>query len=114
MPQWQWAVFERCPCKLTAKIPNIHDLRTMIKLNTFQILTPYFINATTIDESVGYRKAKAEKLLAENPLIDPYTPFHLYTSILSSKSLQLPNWSLEASMKNINAFFTLYKLLLAK
>ena len=57
----------------------------MIELNTFQILTPYFIHATTIDGSVGFRKTKAEKLLAENPLIDPYNPFHLYTSILKSR-----------------------------
>ncbi|KIM99302.1 hypothetical protein OIDMADRAFT_56450 [Oidiodendron maius Zn] len=88
--------------------------RTMIKLNTFEIQTPYFIDATTIDESVGFRKAKAEKLLAENPLIDPYTPFYSYTSILPSKSLQLPNWCLEASTKNINAFFTPGKLLSTK
>ena len=52
----------------------------MIELNTFPTLTPYFIDPTTIDESIGFWKANTEKLLAENPLIDPYTPFHLYST----------------------------------
>ncbi|CZR52728.1 uncharacterized protein PAC_02605 [Phialocephala subalpina] len=98
----------------TSNDPNIPDPRTMIEPDTFPTLTPYFIDPTTVDETKGLLKAKAEKLLVKTLLIDPYTPLHLYSGILPIKSLQLPGWSLEAAMKNMTAFFTLGPLLITK
>jgi hypothetical protein len=60
---------------------------------------------TTIDESKGFAKTKAETFEVKTLLIGPYTPLHLYSAVLPINTLKLPNWSLDAAMKNMSEPF---------
>lgn len=74
----------------------------MIDTTSFPKITPVYIDPLTVTDPPGLLAAQASKLMIKTLLIDPYTPFHLYTGILPIKSLQLPAWSLEAAMKNMS------------
>jgi hypothetical protein len=76
--------------------------RTMIDPTTFPSLTPYFIDPSTFTSQLSLLAAQAAKFMVKTLLVDPYTPFHLYSGILPIKSLQLPAWSLDAAMRNMS------------
>ncbi|CZR68331.1 uncharacterized protein PAC_18230 [Phialocephala subalpina] len=82
--------------------------------SNFPTISPYFIDPTTVDAKVGLQKTKAQKYMVKTLLIDPYTPFHLYSAVLPTKSLKLPGWTLEAAMRNMTAFFTIGPMLVTK
>lgn len=79
------------------------DPRKMIEPDSFPTLTPYFIDPLTFTQESSVIAMQAAKFTVKTMLIDPYTPFHLYTGILPIKSLQLPAWSLDAAMRNMSA-----------
>ena len=74
----------------------------MIEPSTFPTLTPYFVDPAKFNAQPGMIEAQASQLQVKTLLVDPYTAFHLYTGILPIKSLQLPAWSLGASMRNMS------------
>jgi hypothetical protein len=82
-------------------------------------LSPYFIdpepfNSEPLHPGKGILAAQTAKFMIKTVLMDPYTPIHLYSGILPIKSLQIPEWSLGAAMKNMTAFFTMGPLLVTK
>ena len=67
-------------------------------------LTPFFLPPEQIIGGPGmpYSKALTSQLMIKTLLIDPYTPIHLYPSILPINSLQLPAWTMKDAMKNMS------------
>ncbi|KAF1950576.1 hypothetical protein CC80DRAFT_496806 [Byssothecium circinans] len=96
--------------------PKTDDgIRLNITSDKFPQLNPYFLDPEPFAESTnksGYTTAQTAKLMKKVVLVDPYTPIHLYSSILPIKSLQLPAWTLQGAMKNMTAFFIMGPLLL--
>jgi hypothetical protein len=78
--------------------------RESIAPSNFPTLTPQFIHSEQFNGGPGLAEAQERKFLVKTMLVDPYTPVHLYSSVLPIKSLQLPGWTLEIAMKNMSTY----------
>jgi hypothetical protein len=56
-------------------------------------------------EPSDYIDRQVRQLQVFGAIFDPFTPIHGYSSILPTRSLQLPSWTWEAPMENMTAFF---------
>lgn len=88
--------------------PNPDDgdkgFRVEITPAEYPELVPYFAHTDDSSHSTGKGiiQKHLDQMLVTTVLMDPYTPIHLYSSILPIKKLELPAWSLSGAMKNMS------------
>lgn len=56
-------------------------------------------------EPADYTDRQVRQLHIFGAIFDPFTPIHGYSSLLPTRSLQLPPWTWQAAMENMTAFF---------
>ena len=89
------------PATSSSGPPQTGDPRVLIQPSTFPTLSPFFVDP---DGSLNgtYSVALAQKLQIKTMLIDPYTPLHVYSSILPIKNFQLPSWIVQVAMQKMS------------
>ncbi|KAK5455897.1 hypothetical protein LTS15_005215 [Exophiala xenobiotica] len=93
---------------------NPDSIRKDIVPESYPHLNPYYLDPQDFMAKSTFDAAHIQQLLVKTLLIDPYTPLHLYSGILPTRSLQLPAWTMQKAMKNMTAFFTMGPLLITK
>lgn len=78
------------------------DPRVSITPGNYPRHTPYWI---TPDTATSPLDRHDDKLQVLGLIMDPFLPVHAFSSILPIKQLRLPNWSVEAALKRLTAFW---------
>jgi hypothetical protein len=80
-----------------------------ISQSNYPRLPPYYIDpiaSTGSSISISdYDDITNEQLCVLGAIVDPFSPIHAYSGILPVKELVLPNWTWQAAMDKISAFF---------
>lgn len=77
------------------------DPRSSIEPSSFPSLSPYYVDPAGPLKNNSFRAAHATKYQVKTMLIDPYTPFHIYSPILPIQSLRLPAWAVQRALQKI-------------
>ncbi|CAO2658401.1 Nn.00g061240.m01.CDS01 [Neocucurbitaria sp. VM-36] len=84
------------------------DPRSLITTDTFPSLSAFWIDPTALD-SASY-ESKRQLEYAKHTfvaLINPFTPVHVYSSILPIQPLSLPPWTWQEAFTKMTAFFSI-------
>ena len=73
------------------------------------LMAPFYAEATLDPAIYAQTQHQAAHIFAG--LIDPFTPTHVYSALLPIKQLKLPQWTIDAGVHRITAFFKLGPLL---
>ncbi|KAK0732481.1 hypothetical protein B0T21DRAFT_369068 [Apiosordaria backusii] len=76
-----------------------------ITTSNFPVLNASYVDPLTAKTSDDYDKQLDECLIVFGALVNPFNAVHGYSGILPIKELRLPNWTWEASMGSMTAFF---------
>lgn len=89
--------------------PALAKLIRPIEPATFPRLRPHYIHPEAAPDML---QAAAAQWTVKSLLVDPYTPLHAYSPVLPAAALQLPAWTVQTALRNMNAFFHLGPVLL--
>lgn len=95
--------FHKLHTYFTAKlIPEVNDPRVNITPETFESLSPYYVDPEGPFDRDTFTATHAAKLTVKTMIIDPYTSLHLYSPILPIKSFRLPAWTIQSAMQKMS------------
>ncbi|KAF2403812.1 hypothetical protein EJ06DRAFT_579746 [Trichodelitschia bisporula] len=73
---------------------------------------PNMTDATAQAAAAAFTEVHWRKMKLAGVIFDPFSKLHVYSGILPIATLQLPQWSLQAAMQSMTAFFSMGPLLI--
>jgi hypothetical protein len=94
------------------KADKLSDPRSLITTDTFPSLSAFWIEPTKLD-SASYESQRQLEYAKHTfvALINPFTPVHVYSSILPIQPLSHPPWTWQEAFTKMTAFFSLGPLI---
>ncbi|KAF2467761.1 uncharacterized protein BDR25DRAFT_158705, partial [Lindgomyces ingoldianus] len=89
------------------------DPRLNITTESFPTLSAFWIDPTDLESATYEEQRNLEySKHAFVALVNPFTPVHVYSSILPIQSLSLPSWTWQDALNKMTAFFTMGPLII--